>query len=144
MPGNESVLYLFDWLVGMVFFLLLFFCLFFFFSFFVFMVFFVLFGFWFFETGFLCIAWRLSWSVHQTVLDLQRYACLGLPSSGIKDVSHHQATIVLFLRQGIFFYIQPLLFWNTLCSSDCLTLLGLKACSTTTAVDILNISDMHK
>ena len=80
MPGNESIF----WLVGWFGFLL-FFCLFFGYWLLCFYVFFVLFGFWFFEIGFLCVDWRLSWSVDQAGLDSQRYDCLCLPSSGIKD-----------------------------------------------------------
>ena len=48
--------------------------------------------FWFFETGFLCVALEpiLALAVDtKLTCKSQRYSCLCLVSAGIKDVSHH-------------------------------------------------------
>ena len=49
------------------------------------------FGFWFFETGFLCVALALSWNslCRPGWPRTQKSSCLCLPSAGIKGVCHH-------------------------------------------------------
>jgi hypothetical protein len=59
--------------------------------------FFFFFFFWFFETGFLCVALAVLELTQTGWPRTQKYACLSLPSAGIKGVRHHCRAAVHYL-----------------------------------------------